>query len=61
MPSWTKKWQDIDLVSGWDFKLRQRSYSKPGLCSDLSSDSKAGEDADFKGEYLRQKMAFYNS
>ena len=53
MPSRSKKSRNIDLASSLDFELGKPSYSKPALDLDLSSNSRAREDANFKGEYLR--------
>jgi hypothetical protein len=59
MPSQSKKWQNINLAFSLDSKLSKPSYSKPALDLDLSSDSKAREDANFKREYLQQRIAYY--
>ena len=52
MPSQSKKWQNIDLASSLDFEPGKPSCFKPALDLDLSSDSRAGKDANFEGEYL---------
>ena len=59
MPFWSKKWRNIDLTSSLDSELGKPSYSELALDLDSSFDFRAGEDADFKGEYLRQRIAYY--
>ena len=59
MPSQSKKWRNIDSASSLDLEPGKPSCFKPALDSDLSSDSRAREDANSEGEYLWQRIVYH--
>jgi hypothetical protein len=70
MPSHTRKRQDADLSSESDLELDKSCFSLAShiesssdteVEEELDSDTKVGEDADTKRDFLRQRKAFYKS